>query len=260
MEEYFLGIDIGSSFTKIVVVKEGEVCASEIVKTLNRDKNILRNALSAMHQRFKIAETAATGYGKEYFKEAGVFKTEIQCAAAGLFHLDSGPKTIIDIGGEDIKIIRSGKKGDVDEFYMNSKCASGTGTFITEIAERAEIDLGSMSELASGSALNRELNSFCTVFAKTEIMKWIFEEVPIEDVARGIYVSIVNRVAKLQMDRTLPIYIIGGVIAYHPFLKQIMQEKFKKEVCVPEQPQMVNAQGAAFLAKRHFESKSATAL
>ena len=85
---------------------------------------------------------------------------------------------------------------------MNTKCAAGTGTFITEIAERAEIDLSKMSKLAATSDFQKELNSFCTVFAKTEIMKWIFEEVPIKDLARGIYISIVNRIAKIRITKT----------------------------------------------------------
>ena len=133
---------------------------------------------------------------------------------------------------------------------MNTKCAAGTGTFITEIAERAELDLSEMSELASQSDLNRELNSFCTVFAKTEIMKWIFAEMPEKDLARGIYISIVNRIVKLKMDKSVPIYLIGGVAEFHPFLKNIMEEMFEKEIIVAKNPQMINAYGAAVEAKR----------
>ena len=250
MSAYYLGIDLGSSFTKMALLNdENHVCATEIVKTLNRDKNILEKKLDTLQQEYDIAGICTTGYGRDYFKRATLVKTELQCAAIGVALTYAGPKTIIDIGGEDIKIIRSGAEGKVDDFFMNSKCAAGTGTFITEIAERAELDLSQMSTLAAKSNFMRELNSFCTVFAKTEIMKWIFEEVPLEDLARGIYVSIVNRVAKLRIDKTLPIFMIGGVIEYHPFLKDIMQEKFTKEVTVPAHPQFVNAMGAAYFVK-----------
>jgi predicted CoA-substrate-specific enzyme activase len=253
----YIGIDLGSSFTKVSVLDDqNHICAAEIVKTLNRDKNILHNIMTKLASQFEIAAICATGYGREYFKEATLYKTEIQCAAAGLMHAYPETKTIIDIGGEDIKIILTGKSGEVDEFYMNSKCAAGTGTFITEIAERAELNLETMSDLASKSTFNRELNSFCTVFAKTEIMKWIFEEVPVNDLARGIYVSIVNRVAKLKINKKLPIYMIGGVIKYHPFLKILMEEKFNSAVMVPENPQMVNSLGAALFAMKQYKSKT----
>ena len=136
---------------------------------------------------------------------------------------------------------------------MNTKCAAGTGTFITEIAERAEIDVTKMSEMASRSSFSKELNSFCTVFAKTEIMKWLFDDVPVEDVAKGIYISIVNRIAKIRMDKNLPIYLIGGVSQYHPYLKNVMEEKFNSKVTVPENPQLIIAFGAAILAKKFNE-------
>lgn len=135
---------------------------------------------------------------------------------------------------------------------MNTKCAAGTGTFITEIADRAEIDVTKLSDLAAKSNFAKELNSFCTVFAKTEIMKWLFDDVPIEDVAKGIYISIVNRVAKIRMDKELPIYLIGGVSQFHPYLRNVMEEKFNSKVIVPENPQIISAFGAALLSKKYF--------
>ncbi len=95
----------------------------------------------------------ATGYGRKHFERAKITKTEIYCASIGVNELCSEEKTIIDIGGEDIKVIKSNDEGKVEDFYMNTKCAAGTGTFITEIAERAELDLSEMSELASQSVL-----------------------------------------------------------------------------------------------------------
>lgn len=254
MNEFYLGIDIGSSFTKITVIdRKNIVCFRKIIKTLNRDKDELVNALSGIRAKFPIASICATGYGREHFKDAHINKTEIYCASAGVSALYPVDKNILDIGGEDIKMIFSRADGKVNDFYMNTKCASGTGTFITEIAERAEIDISKMSELAAKSDFQKELNSFCTVFAKTEIMKWIFDEVPIHDLARGIYISIVNRIAKIRIEKGLPIFLIGGVIAFHPFLKNILEEKYKQEVIVPEYPQLINSFGAALFAKKHSE-------
>jgi len=251
-DTYYLGVDIGSSFTKFIVIdKDENIVFSKVTKTLNRDKTVLQNILKDIDERFNIVNVCATGYGRKHFQRANITKTEIYCSSVGVNSLYPEEKTIIDIGGEDIKVIKSSNKGKVEDFYMNTKCAAGTGTFITEIAERAELDLSKMSELASKSIMNRELNSFCTVFAKTEIMKWIFDEVSEEDLARGIYISIVNRITKLKMDKSVPIYLIGGVAEFHPFLKNIMEEMFQKEIIVPNNPQMINAFGAAVEAMRN---------
>jgi len=251
-DTYYLGVDIGSSFTKFIVIdKDENIVFSKVTKTLNRDKTVLQNILKDIDEKFNIVNVCATGYGRKHFQRANITKTEIYCSSVGVNSLYPEEKTIIDIGGEDIKVIKSSNKGKVEDFYMNTKCAAGTGTFITEIAERAELDLSKMSELASKSIMNRELNSFCTVFAKTEIMKWIFDEVSEEDLARGIYISIVNRITKLKMDKSVPIYLIGGVAEFHPFLKNIMEEMFQKEIIVPNNPQMINAFGAAVEAMRN---------
>lgn len=247
----YLGIDIGSSYTKLTVADSaGRILFGNVLKTFNRDKNQLTTALAAIHAGFPIEKTCATGYGRDHLKEAHTTKTEIYCAAMGVSSLYKKECTVLDIGGEDIKVIRSSAEGKVIDFYMNSKCAAGTGTFLTEIAERAEIDLAKMSALASQSVSTTELNSFCTVFAKTEIMKWIFDEMPVEDMARGIYLSIVNRISKLRIDKDLPVYLIGGVIAYHPYLRNVLEEKLERPVTVPDDPQMINSYGAALLAQK----------
>jgi predicted CoA-substrate-specific enzyme activase len=175
-------------------------------------------------------------------------KTEINCAAAGVSHYFHGAKNIIDIGGEDIKIIRCEADDSVLNFYMNDKCAAGTGSFLAEIAERADIKIAEMSGLAALSSYDKELNSFCTVFAKTEIMNWIFDGLSLEDISKGIYLSIANRVAKMRLDPGIPTYMIGGVIAHHPYLRELLAQRFDKEIHIVEQPQFVVALGAALLA------------
>ncbi len=88
-------------------------------------------------------------------------------------------------------------------------------------------------------------------------MKWLFNDVPVEDVAKGIYISIVNRISKIRMDRSLPIYLIGGVAEFHPYLKNVMEEKFNCKIIIPENPQLISAFGAAVLAKKFQEKVTA---
>ncbi len=161
-------------------------------------------------------------------------------------------KNVIDIGGEDIKVIHCGEGNTVSNFFMNDKCAAGTGSFLSEIAERAEIDISEMSHLAARSNYEKELNSFCTVFAKTEIMNWIFDGISIEDIARGIYLSIANKVAKMRLLPDVPTVMIGGVIANHPYLQSLLNEKFNTDIKILEEPQHTVSLGAAIIAQKQY--------
>lgn len=252
---FYLGIDLGSVYTKFSVIDDNNtVVMQSLIKTLNRDRIALKHVLQTIHSDFDINYSCATGYGRKHFPDAEIIKTEINCAAVGGANSHKGAKTIIDIGGEDIKVIRCDEKGNVENFYLNDKCAAGTGSFITEISERAEVEISEMSDLASKSNFKKEINSFCTVFAKTEIMGWLFDGVAKEDIARGIYISIANRVSKLRVDLSVPVYLVGGVAAYHPFLKNLLEEKFQQEVKIIEKPIYVVSFGAALIAKKHFQN------
>ncbi|MBI3141237.1 MAG: 2-dehydropantoate 2-reductase [Bacteroidetes bacterium] len=245
----FLGIDLGSSYAKFCVADDkGNALFRYFLPTMTNDKQAFKNVMQAIASNFQIKYSCATGYGRKHFTETDMVKTEINCAAAGVSHYFHGAKNIIDIGGEDIKIIRCEADDSVLNFYMNDKCAAGTGSFLAEIAERADIKIAEMSGLAALSSYDKELNSFCTVFAKTEIMNWIFDGLSLEDISKGIYLSIANRVAKMRLDPGIPTYMIGGVIAHHPYLRELLAQRFDKEIHIVEQPQFVVALGAALLA------------
>ena len=250
----FMGIDLGSSYTKFTVTDEnGNPIYRYVIQSVNKDRNAMKDLLQAIHGEFDIKYSCATGYGRKVFTETDMVKTEINCAATGVSKYQSGEKNIIDIGGEDIKIIRCDANDNVGNFYMNDKCAAGTGSFLSEISERAEINVSEMSSLAAHSDYDKELNSFCTVFAKTEIMKWIMEGMSQQDISRGIYISIANKIAKMRLDPGIPTLMIGGVIAHHSYLKTLLSEKFKIDIQIIEAPQFVVSLGAALIAKQTFD-------
>jgi 2-dehydropantoate 2-reductase len=256
--DFFLGVDLGSSYTKFVVTdSENHVVFKTALRTINRDKIGVRHVTQAIQNEFAIRASCATGYGRKGYATADFVKTEIHCAAEGVSLAQPGSKNIIDIGGEDIKVIHCDENGQVENFYLNDKCAAGTGSFITEIAERAELNLSEMSLLAARSNNRNELNSFCTVFAKTEIMKWLMEGMSVEDISKGVYLSIANRVNKLRIKPGVPVFLTGGVIAYHPYLKELLSERFGQPVDVTAHPQFMAALGAASLARRHHRSARA---
>ncbi|GAB4449724.1 MAG: hypothetical protein OHK0036_07110 [Bacteroidia bacterium] len=248
----YLGVDLGSSYTKIAVIDgNNHVVYKNILKTFNKDKVSIQHILKAIFNEFKIVSSCATGYGRKYFPQSDITKTEINCAAKAANLFLNGEKCIIDIGGEDIKVIHCDKNGNVENFYLNDKCAAGTGSFISEISEKIGLDIKEMNELASHSEYNKPLNSFCTVFAKTEIMNWIFEGMPVQDVAKGIYLSISSRVSKLRIDTSVPVILIGGLAAYHPYLKEILEKNLQTKIYVMEHPQHIVAIGAAIMAKEY---------
>ncbi len=254
MTRHYLGLDLGSSYTKFVVTDDtGAMAHADVVPTLSRRREDFDRAWADIRDRFEIARTCATGYGRRSIA-SDLQKTELICASAGVSAGCPVHKCILDIGGEDIKIIESAPDGSVIDFYMNNKCSAGTGTFITEIAERAEIDASKMSRLAAESESDRTINSFCTVFAKSEILGWKFDGVPIEDIARGIYLSVVDRVRKLPIKRGIPLFLCGGVIAFHPLLAELLAEALGADVRVVERPQMAVALGAAVLAQKEAVS------
>lgn len=246
----FLGIDIGSTYTKLVVVDTGgAILATEVIPTLSRRREQFEETVSKVNAGFNIVEVCATGYGRHGF-DCHLRQPELVCAAVGVACAFPRHQSIIDIGGEDLKVIESDPDGAVLNFSMNDKCSAGTGSFITEIAEKAELEIVEMSELAEQSTASRTINSFCTVFARTEIMEWQFAGVPLADIARGIYLSLVTRISRMALKPGLPVALCGGVIAHHPYLRDLLAERISGPVDIVPQPQLAVALGAAMIARR----------
>lgn len=253
---HYLGIDVGSSYTKFVAINEAGVPVFvRAIPTLSRKREAFETAMTELRGHCEVLRTCSTGYGRRNV-QSDFQKTELVCAAAGVSLRHREHKCILDIGGEDIKIVESDADGSVIDFFMNDKCSAGTGTFITEIAERAELDPAEMGQLARKSHSDRTMNSFCTVFAKSEILGWKFNGAPIEEIARGIYLSVVDRVRKLPIKRELPLYLCGGVIAYHPYLGELLGERLQTQVRVVDNPQFAVALGAAALAQHDAKKKT----
>jgi predicted CoA-substrate-specific enzyme activase len=256
--EHFLGIDLGSSYTKFVALSgDGKEAYTRAIPTLSRRREEYEKTMAEVRALCTVKNTCATGYGRRNISSE-LQKTELVCAAAGVSLKHPVHKVILDIGGEDIKVIECDADGGVIDFYMNDKCSAGTGTFITEMAERAELDVHEMGQLSKRSTSDRIMNSFCTVFAKSEILGLKLSGVPIEDLARGIYLSVIDRVRKLRIRRELPVFLCGGVIAYHPYLGELLAEKMRIEVRVAEQPQFSVALGAAALARKEAGKRLAS--
>jgi predicted CoA-substrate-specific enzyme activase len=155
--------------------------------------------------------------------------------------------TIIDIGGQDNKIIKLDDQGRRLSFKMNRKCAAGTGAFLEEMSLRLDIPLEAMDGLARQSRDMVELGSYCTVFSGTEVLEKIRQGRQVPDIVKGLFLSVIKRI--LEMDSLSDrVVMTGGVVAHNPYLVEMVREMTDREVLVPEHPQLTGAVGAALFA------------
>ena len=256
----FVGIDIGSITTKAVIIDDqnGEILAFSLIPT-SYDRNqsgedVLRLTLEKTGRpRSSIRYTVATGYGRRSTTLSDKALPEIVCHAKGTWFLFPGVRTIIDIGGQDSKVIEVDEKGMVTRFEMNDKCAAGTGRFLEVLAERIlKIPVEELGPLSVKCKDPCVLSSVCTVFAESEIISYLSENKSKEDIAYGLHKSIAKRVLSMgtagQIGYHEPIVFSGGV-AKNIGVVRAIEEDLRKKVIVPEEPQITAALGAAIFAR-----------
>ena len=258
MARWFLGLDLGSSWSKAVLMDEaGEVRARALRRTGLRFEEaaeaLRAEALGeAGADAGDVACTVATGYGRRNAPFADVRRTEISCHAKGAYHYFPREMDVVDIGGQDNKIIHVRRDGTVANFLMNRKCAAGTGAFVEEIAHRLDIPLDRIEALAEAATREITLASFCTVFSATEVIKLIREGEPAENLCRGIFNSVVARVVEMGPLGEF-VVISGGVVAAFPIVAQILAKRTGATVEVPPHPQFLGALGAALIAREEAQ-------
>lgn len=251
---YYAGIDVGTSYIKTVIInKKFEIISSFIEQSSpNLQKSINASFINALNNgnvsRDDINRIVSTGFGRKNVRFMDDVKTEISSHAKGAYHYFPKKITIVDIGGQDVKIIKTSKFGKIMGFKMNRKCAAGTGSFLEEIAFKLNIPLNKLNDLAAKSDNNTDLNSFCTVFASTEILKRIKEGDKIEDMIKSAFESVVNRVIEMDtLDGT--IIMTGGVVEYNNMILKILSENIGRKIFTTPKPQLCGAYGAAIFAK-----------
>lgn len=250
----YVGVDVGSSRTKVAVMDTGKRLMGHSVRKSGTDFTgsadlCLASALemAGIPDEKSILNAVSTGYGRKNVRYAKNNRTEIGCHAKGCYHYFSKAMTIIDIGGQDNKIIKLDAAGHRTSFKMNRKCAAGTGAFLEEMSPRLDIPLEEMDGLARASEDMVRLGSFCTVFSATEVLQNIRNGRQVPDIIKGLFYSVIKRVVEMD-SMTETVVMTGGVVAHNPFLVRMMEELIGKPVCVPEYPQLTGAIGAALYA------------
>jgi len=251
----YLGIDSGSTSTKLVVVDGGGRMVAHGVAETGTDCNEtaarLGDHLCATWRlsRGDLRAAVATGYGRGRIAMAGRRVTEITCHAVGVHYLAPQARSVIDIGGQDSKIIRLDEAGRVEDFTMNDKCAAGTGRFLEVIARRFNLTIDQLGDLAVGDAAPIAINATCTVFAETEVVGLLAEGHPRESILAGIHLALARRVAAMfdLVGARGPAVFSGGV-ALNPAMVRTLRGCLAEPVNVVPHPQLTAALGAALLA------------
>lgn len=251
---FTLGIDVGSASSKVVILEDGSrVVAAEVVQVgtgSSGPQRALELAFEKSGLTMKdMTKVVATGYGRFAFEEADKQVSEISCHAKGIFFLVPTARTIIDIGGQDAKAIRLDSKGGVKQFFMNDKCAAGTGRFLEVMARVLETTLEEMEELDSRAAEPATVSSTCTVFAESEVISQLSKGVAKENIIAGVHQSVASKACGLAYRGGLEedIVMTGGVAKNGGVVRAVSRE-LKKPVIVAPNPQTTGALGAALYA------------
>ena len=258
----YLGIDIGSSSSKAVIIDENSRVLGMWAKNAgigsDGPKEAVEKALAeAKLTASDIKFSVVTGYGRFTYTDADKQIAELSCHTKGAVFLIPSARTLIDVGGQDAKVIRIDENGSIKNFAMNDKCAAGTGRFLEVMARVLCYDVDKLADIAEFSEVDVDISSTCAVFAESEVISQLALGVKHEDVARGAHASIARRINGLvgRVGVMSDVVMTGGVAKNADVVSEL-KKVLGAEIIVPEFPQLMGAFGAALYAKDNYERKS----
>ena len=250
----YIGIDIGSTASKVVVKGDHDIhfvlptgwSSKETCQTI-KDR-LLEDSVDVLSDDSKVV---ATGYGRVAVDFADHVITEITCHAKGANYLNPNVRTIIDIGGQDIKAISIDGQGAVKNFLMNDKCAAGTGRFLEMMAKTLGLSLEEMSVKGLEWKHNIVISSMCTVFAESEVVSLVAQNKDVADIIHGLNVSVASKVGALaaRLGKDHPgEYMMTGGVAKNQGIINALEEKLGAKLYICDEAQLCGALGAALFA------------
>ena len=252
------GIDVGSVSSEAVIVdRSGDspgILAYAIMPTGGDSKQTATKIFQQVLKKAGLSENRigsiiATGYGRINIPFADKNITEISCHARGVINYYPGTRTVVDVGGQDSKVIKLDDEGNPIDFLMNDKCAAGTGRFLEVMAKALEIDLLDFADIFMKTADKVDISSTCTVFAESEIVSLIGHGVEKNRIIKGLTYSITDRLVSMieRIGLEEPLCMTGGV-AKNLAVVKALEERLETSINIPEEPQITGALGAALLA------------
>lgn len=254
------GCDVGSLTGKVVIMRDGEILGSSIVPTTTKPERTARQALDKALDQCGLSLDdieclVGTGYGRVKIPFANDNVSEISCHGRGAQYLVPTIRLIIDIGGQDCKVIRVNPKGKVVDFAMNDKCAAGTGRFLETMARALELQLEEMGPISLKSNTPTAITAQCSVFAETEVVSRLAEGAEVEDLVAGIHDAVASRIMTLikRVGVEEDITITGGVAKNVGVVHFLEKRTGLKAKALPIDPQLIGALGAALMAENFLQ-------
>jgi predicted CoA-substrate-specific enzyme activase len=258
-----LGIDVGSTTVKIVgldpdgkiiwsLLEEAEPWVEDQVARFLQEAQGANGILDGL-------PLVATGYGRRLVQQASRQVTEITCHARGVYKELGHGGTLVDIGGQDSKVIRISEEGKVVDFAMNDKCAAGTGRFLENTARRMKVPLDRIGDESLSTSEEVTISSTCTVFAESEVISLLARGVPVAPILRGLHRSLLKRIVAMIFTVGLvpPLMLSGGVVQ-NPAVRLMLEEETGTKALLPHHPQLTGAFGAALLALESLPIQTAS--
>ena len=256
MTGFGIGIDVGSTTTKGVLLDQDQIIqAKYLLPTGASASSAVTKVMTALEefsgQSLNGIPIISTGYGRSRVENAGKSVTEITCHSIGIHSLNPKIRLLIDIGGQDSKVIRIGKNGKPEDFELNDKCSAGTGRFLEVMAHVLDVSIDELGPLALQSTNPSSISSTCTVFAESEVIGHIGSGENPADIAAGIHASMAAKIGSLarRVGIIQPVCVTGGV-ALNPAFRHYLSKQIDSELWIPEIPQLTGALGAAVIALR----------
>lgn len=257
---YYAGIDIGSSTTKVAVINDEDILGHKVMPTGVHCEDAARAILNDLLEELGLEQGAlksvtSTGYGRRLVKFANSTISEISANVKGAtwYGARAGQKvrTIINIGGQDSKVIGLDDHGVTNNFAMNDKCAAGTGRFLETLCRIMEIEVADLGEISLKSTVPIRINSMCAVFAESEVISLLAREKTKSDILAGAHYAIAKRIAKMvkRVGQNDTIFFDGGP-ALNAGLKKALEDELITDLYVPPSvPQVTTAVGAALISR-----------
>lgn len=240
------GLDLGSVNTKLVVLEDDQPIIKKTVSTRFDPVAVGRELLANAQREYELEEIVVTGYGRVSFPESRVI-TEITCQARGCHYFHPHISFVLDLGGQDAKVIKKNDQGKVVSFIMNDKCAAGTGRFLDVIFKGLDLDPADIDLAIEAEPVT--INSMCTVFAESEVITLLAKGTPKISVLAGLFLSTATRLARFVETQGQPESLIftGGGAYYLPLVR-FLEKQLSVKVVVPPEPELTAAYGAALFA------------
>lgn len=251
---YTLGIDIGSTTSKCVILRDGkEIIAKALVQagtgTAGPKQAYDQVLENAGLKKSDITMTLATGYGRNTYPEADGQMSELSCHGKGVYFKNPACRTIIDIGGQDAKVISLSDSGNISNFVMNDKCAAGTGRFLDVMANVLQLKITDLEAYAARAKNPCNISSTCTVFAESEVISHLSQNVNLDDLVAGICESVAKRTATLAKRCTIKKDVcMSGGVAQNSGVLNALSKELGCQVQMVEDAQYMGALGAAIAA------------